>query len=84
MKDWLYREILSKKSYRAQQLLILIAHLVLLKWILFTLSESGRMPTLHVLLHFTGISFYGAFLIRACAFWANYHYQKELQDSDDK
>ena len=66
-------------SYRLQQLLILILHLALLWWILYTLRESGSMPISHVLYHFTGMSLYGALLIRGTAYWAQYHFVKEVQ-----
>lgn len=67
-------------GYRLQQLFILIAHLLLLWWMLYTLGESGTMPTVHVLFHFTGMALYGALLIRGTAFWAQYHHKKELEE----
>jgi apolipoprotein N-acyltransferase len=65
-------------SYRFQQLVILILHLLLLYWILYTLREGGIMPIEHVLLHFVGMSVYGAFLIRSTAWWAKHHFVKEV------
>lgn len=65
--------------YRFQQLLILLAHLALLGWILYTLSEAGGMTTEAVLLHFTGMSIFGALLIRGTAAWARHHYVKSVQ-----
>lgn len=85
MKNWLAKQ---PWGYRFQQFLILLAHLILLKWILYTLGESGVMLTSHVLLHFLGMAIYGALLIRGTAYWAQYHHQKELrqyeQDSEKK
>ncbi len=65
--------------YRLQQLLILILHLVLLKWIYYVLTNSGHLKMSHVLYHFLVMSAFGAFLIRGTAWWANRHYQKELK-----
>jgi apolipoprotein N-acyltransferase len=63
------------------QLIILIAHLVLLKWILYTLSEGGILPFNTLLYHFLGISIYGALLIRTCAYIYKKQYLKELEQS---
>lgn len=65
--------------YRLQQLVILVLHLILLRWMYFALTNSGSMTISEVLTHFVGMSIMGAVLIRGCAFWANYHYQKELK-----
>lgn len=65
--------------YRFQQLIILLAHLALLAWILYTLSEAGAMSTEAVLLHFTGMSIFGAVLIRGTAAWARHHYVKSVK-----
>lgn len=73
MKNWLTRE---KFSYRMQQLFILIAHLILLKWMFYTLAESGTFSMNKVILHFSGMGIYGAFLIRGTAFWARRHHLK--------
>jgi hypothetical protein len=73
MKNWLTRE---NFGYRLQQLFILLAHLLLLKWMFFTLSESGVLSMEKVLLHFTGMGLYGAALIRGTAFWARRHHLK--------
>lgn len=66
--------------YRMQQLLIVILHLILLKWMYYVLSNSGAFSMTHVLYHFIGIAIMGAVLIRGCAYWANYHYLKELSE----
>lgn len=72
---------INKKNwfYRLQQLIILIAHLALLKWILWVLGETNLMQPGEVLLHFTGLALAGAGLIYGCAMWAKYHHQKELK-----
>lgn len=64
-------------AYRIQQAIIFVIHIVLLYWMYYTLANAGEMSTMEVILHFTGMSIYGALLIRGTAFWANYHYQKE-------
>lgn len=56
--------------YRLEQLIILIAHLLLLWWIMYTLQEAGRMTMNEVIIHFTGMAIFGALLIRICAFLA--------------
>jgi len=64
--------------YRIQQFIILVLHLILLKWMYYTLTNSGSFSITEVLYHFIGMSIMGALLIRGCAFWARYHYLKEL------
>jgi apolipoprotein N-acyltransferase len=68
---------------RFMQLVILIAHLVLLQWILYTLYEGGVLPFKALLLHFLGISVYGAVLIRTCAWIYKRQYLKEMGKSAD-
>jgi len=63
--------------YRFQQLIILVLHLVLLKWMHFSLTESGRLDFQEVLLNFLGMAIYGGLLIRGCAYWGQYHWKKE-------
>jgi apolipoprotein N-acyltransferase len=65
--------------YRLQQLIILILHLLLLWWIMTVLQNSGRYDTQTTMLHFVGMSLYGAFLIRGTAYWAQSHYVRELK-----
>ncbi|OUR98526.1 hypothetical protein A9Q84_03695 [Halobacteriovorax marinus] len=67
-------------NLRFQQLLILVLHLVLLRWIFYTLGNAGSMLTSEVLLHFAGIGTYGGFLIFGCAKWARRRYVKGLDD----
>ena len=64
---------------RSVQIVIFIAHLVLLKWILYTLYEGGVLPFKTLLFHFLGISVYGALLIRTCAYIYKRQYEKELE-----
>lgn len=64
--------------YRIQQLIILVLHLILLKWMFYTLTNSGTFSITEVFYHFIGMSIMGALLIRGCAYWARYHYLKEL------
>jgi apolipoprotein N-acyltransferase len=65
--------------YRTQQLIILVLHLILLRWMFYVLANSGRMPMTIVFYHFIGMSVMGAFLIRGSAYWARHHYVKELK-----
>ncbi|ATH07002.1 hypothetical protein BIY24_03340 [Halobacteriovorax marinus] len=73
---------ITKKNLnlRIQQLIILILHLVLLRWIWYTLNNTGAMNTTEVLLHFSGIGLMGALLIFGCAMWAKRRYIKGLDD----
>lgn len=76
IKNFITRENFAQ---RVVQLIIFVAHIVLLKWILYTLSEGGVLPFKTLLFHFLGISVYGALLIRTCAFIYKRQYEKELQ-----
>jgi len=73
---------INKENYkqRLTQFIILLAHLALLKWILYTLYEGGVLPFKTLMLHFLGISISGALLIRTCAFIYKRQYEKELQN----
>ena len=46
---------------------IFIAHILLLKWILFLLANTGALSVFDVFLHFTGIGIFGAVLIAGSA-----------------
>jgi hypothetical protein len=70
--------------YRFQQLVIFVLHLILLKWMYYVLSNSGAFSMAQVFYHFIGMSIMGAVLIRGCAFWAKYHYLKELKENQTK
>ena len=65
--------------YRFQQFLILVAHLVLLWWIMFVLRNSGQFTVEKTIIHFFGLSLMGAGLIFGTAKWAKYHH---LNNSD--
>jgi hypothetical protein len=73
------RNFITKENfwYRLQQLVILLLHLVLLRWMFYTLSNSGRLQMSEVFYHFIGMSLMGALLIRGSAYWARHHYIKE-------
>lgn len=71
-------------SYRLQQLLILVLHLILLKWMFFTLTNSGILTTTEVFMHFIGMAIMGALLIRGTAWWAKHHYIKEISKPQDE
>lgn len=66
--------------YRAQQLVILILHFILLSWMYYVLCNSGAFTMTQVIYHFIGMSIMGGLLIRGCAFWARYYYLKELKE----
>jgi hypothetical protein len=78
IKNFLNRENFGQ---RLTQFLIIVAHLVLLKWILYTLYEGGVLPFKTLLYHFLGISAFGAALIRTCAYIYKRQYLKELEKS---
>lgn len=78
IKNFITRENLNQ---RVTQLLILIAHILLLKWILYTLYEGGVLPFKTLMFHFLGISVAGALLIRTCAYIYKRQYLKELEKS---
>jgi len=72
---------INKENYKQRftQFVILMAHLALLKWILYTLYEGGVLPFKTLMLHFLGISVSGALLIRTCAYIYKRQYEKELE-----
>jgi apolipoprotein N-acyltransferase len=76
MKNFITKENLN---HRLMQLFILVAHLVMLRWIVYTLMEGGILPFSTLLYHFLGISLYGALLIRFCAWFYRRQYLKELE-----
>jgi apolipoprotein N-acyltransferase len=78
IKNFITKENLSQ---RMTQFFILIAHIILLKWILYTLYEGGVLPFSTLLYHFLGISLFGALLIRVCAYIYKREYLKELEKS---
>lgn len=76
MKNFITKENLN---HRLMQLFILVAHLLLLKWIVYTLMEGGILPFKTLMYHFLGISLAGALLIRFCAWFYKRQYLKELE-----
>lgn len=76
MKNFITKENLN---HRLMQLSILLAHLFLLNWIIYTLYEGGILPFKTLMYHFIGISVYGALLIRFCAWFYKRKYLKELE-----
>ena len=77
------KKFITKENFsqRLTQALILVAHIVLLKWIVYTLYEGGILPFKDLLFHFLGISIFGALLIRTCAYIYKRQYLKELTKS---
>ncbi len=80
------KKFITKENFkhRLMQFFILLAHLILLKWILYTLYEGGVLPFNTLLYHFLGISIYGALLIRFCAYFYKRQYLNELKKHDAK
>jgi apolipoprotein N-acyltransferase len=76
MKNFINKENLN---HRLMQLFILLAHLFLLNWIIYTLYEGGILPFKTLMYHFIGISVYGGLLIRFCAWFYKRKYLKELE-----
>jgi apolipoprotein N-acyltransferase len=61
MKDW---------KYRLEQSVILVAHFILLYWMLYVLREGGILPTKDLIFHFIGMAIFGGLIIRGTALWA--------------
>jgi apolipoprotein N-acyltransferase len=70
------KEKSSMLLLRLEQVLIVVAHLLLLKWIFYALYKGGTLNTASLLLHFLGMGVYGAALIRICAWLAKKRYLK--------
>ena len=70
---------LNKNNYRRRmvEFVILVAHLLLLKWIVYILSEGGALPVELVIAHFVGLAMAGALLIRFCAWLYRREYLRE-------
>ena len=64
-----------------EKVILLIAHLLLLKWILFVLENANSMQNQEVTLHFLGLAAAGSFLIYLCANLAKFRYQQEVKKS---
>ncbi len=76
IKHFITRENLGQ---RVLQFCIIVAHLALLRWILYTLYEGGTLPFTTLMFHFGGISVAGGLLIFTCAQIYKRQYQKELR-----
>ena len=78
MWNWISSKV-NKQNWqkRSVELVILVAHLALLKWILYVLGEGGILPTELLVGHFVGIAAAGALLIRFCAWLYHRQYLKE-------
>ncbi len=78
MPKW-FSKFLNRNNWRRRmvELVILVAHLLLLKWILFVLGEGGRLPIEMVVAHFMGLAVSGALLIRFCAWLYHRQYLRE-------
>ncbi len=78
MRTW-FSTYLNKNNWRRRmvELVILVAHLLLLKWILYVLGEGGILPIEVVVMHFMGLAVSGALLIRFCAWLYRRQYLRE-------
>ncbi len=72
-------KFLNKNNFRRRivELIILVVHLILLKWILYVLAEGGTLPIELVVGHFIGLAACGALLIRFCAWLYKRQYLRE-------
>jgi len=52
------------------KIVIFFLHIILLGWMIYSLTNSGSMTTSMVFLNFFGMSVYGALLIVGTATWA--------------
>lgn len=70
---------MTKHNFKKRiiQITIIIAHLLLLYWIMFALNQGGGLSTKALALHFIGMAMYGAFLIRGTAFITKRDFLKE-------
>ena len=57
------REVMKKLFFYLEKFLLLIAHLLLLAWMIYTLKETGFSSIKEVFYHFLGMSLYGGGLI---------------------
>lgn len=81
MWSWL-NSIVNRQNWqkRLVELVILLAHLALLKWILYVLGEGGTLPTEVLVGHFVGLAMAGALLIRFCAWLYHRQWVKEQNE----
>ena len=75
---------MSNLSFRLQQVVIVILHLILLYWIFYALRETGDMSSEHVFYHFVGMGIYGTALIRGCAEWGKWLYRKDKEEQEKR
>lgn len=78
MPTW-FSKFLNKHNWRRRmvELVILVVHLLLLRWIVYVLSEGGTLPIELVVGHFMGLAVTGALLIRFCAWLYRRQYLRE-------
>ncbi len=78
MWNWISSKV-NRGNWRRRlvELFILIAHLLLLKWILYVLGEGGVLRTEVLVAHFAGLAASGALLIRFCAWLYHRAYVRE-------
>lgn len=78
MPTW-FSKFLNKHNWRRRmvELVILVVHLLLLRWIVYVLSEGGTLPIELVVGHFMGLAVSGALLIRFCAWLYRRQYLRE-------
>ncbi|MFP5459036.1 MAG: hypothetical protein ACLGG7_09905 [Bacteriovoracia bacterium] len=83
MLTW-FSTFLNKNNWRRRlvELVILVVHLLLLRWILYVLAEGGTLPIEYVVMHFMGLAVSGALLIRFCAWLYRRQYLRENNLSD--
>lgn len=74
----------DKLGLRLQQFIILVLHIILIRWMYYSLFELGMETTEVILLHYVGMSVYGALLIRGCAAWGKYRYRLEIRNNKDQ
>ena len=78
MPTW-FSKFLNKNNWRRRmvELVILVVHLLLLRWIVYVLSEGVTLPIELVVGHFMGLAVSGALLIRFCAWLYRRQYLRE-------
>ena len=78
MLNWISSKVTRENwQRRLIELFILVAHLLLLRWIVYILGEGGTIQTELLVGHFVGIAATGALLIRFCAWLYQRQYLKE-------
>ena len=67
-------------SYWLEQVFLLVAHLVLLRWMYVVLFSMGEKSTMELTWQFVGLAVYGGGLIMTSAFITRRRYRKELHE----